>query len=46
MTPILTLLALAFVGLAIIWPLSFFGYSFYADLVKKEEEKHAQHGGH
>ena len=46
MTPILYVLLVAFIGLAVIWPLSFFGYSFYAELVHKEEEKHAKHGGH
>jgi hypothetical protein len=46
MTPILYVLGAAFVGLAVLWPLSFFGYGFYRDLVHKEEEKHASHGGH
>lgn len=46
MTPILAIIGCAFVGLAVIWPLSFFGYSFYAELVHNEEEKHAKHGGH
>ena len=46
MTPILYILLAAFVGLAVIWPLSFFGYRYYVELVHKEEEKHAQQGGH
>jgi hypothetical protein len=46
MTPVLYILLAAFVGLAVVWPLSFFGFHFYADLVHQEEEKHAQHGGH
>jgi hypothetical protein len=46
MTPILYILGAAFLGLAVLWPLSFFGYNMYRDLVQKEEEKHASHGGH
>lgn len=47
MTPIHILLAIAFVGLAIVWPLAYFGQQFWKDLVKAEEEKHAKHnGGH
>jgi len=46
MTPILSILGVAFLGLAIVWPLSYFGYKFYADLVKKETEKHEKQGGH
>lgn len=47
MTPILMFIGLAFVGLAVVWPLSYFGYAFYADHVHAEEEKHAKHsGGH
>lgn len=45
-TPILYVILIAAVGLAVVWPLSFFGFEFYADLVAKENEKHAQHGGH
>lgn len=46
MTPILSILAAAFLFLAVIWPLSYFGYKFYAGLVDAENEKHAKHGGH
>lgn len=46
MTPILTILGCAFLFLAVIWPLSYFGYKFYAGLVEAEEKKHAAHGGH
>lgn len=46
MTPILSILAAIFVGLAVVWPLSYFGYKFYAGLVEAENEKHAKQGGH
>ena len=46
MNPVLILLGLAFIGLAVIWPLSYFGYAYYAQTVHDEEAKHAQHGGH
>jgi hypothetical protein len=46
MTPILTILAGAFFFLAVVWPLSHFGYRFYLQLVEAEEKKHAAHGGH
>ncbi len=46
MTPILYILCALFVGLAVVWPLAFFGFHFYADLVAKENEKHAARGGH
>lgn len=46
MTPLLAIIGCAFVGLAVVWPLSYFGYEYYAELVHNEEEKHAKHGGH
>ena len=46
MTPVLTIIGIAFICLAVLWPLSYFGYGFYADLVHKEDEKHAKRGGH
>lgn len=45
MTPILTILAAAAVGIAVIWPLSYFGYNYYKGLVDAENEKHAKQGG-
>ena len=46
MTPILYVLGAAFVGLALVWPLSFFGYRFYRDVVEAEEAKHAKDAAH
>ena len=46
MTPILDVLGAAFIGLAVVWPLSFFGYGFYADTVAAEMKRHEQGGGH
>ncbi|HTB35208.1 MAG TPA: hypothetical protein VK842_10115 [bacterium] len=46
MTPILDLLGAAFVGLAVVWPLSFFGHRFYSETVEAELKRHAQEGGH
>jgi hypothetical protein len=46
MTPILDVLGVVFVGLAVVWPLSFFGYRFYADTVAAEMRKHQQDMGH
>ena len=46
MTPILILYAVAFLGLAVIWPLAYFGQKFWKELVAAENEKHAKHGGH
>jgi hypothetical protein len=40
------LLVVAFFGLAIVWPLAYFGQKFWKDVVRAEEEKHAKHGGH
>jgi hypothetical protein len=45
MTPLLYVFYAAFVGLAVVWPLAFFGHRFYADLVAAENEKHARQGG-
>lgn len=45
MTPILPLLGCVFLGLAVVWPLAFFGHQFYAATVKAEEERHAAEGG-
>jgi len=45
MTPILYILAAAAVGIAVVWPLSYFGYNYYAALVAAENEKHAKQGG-
>ncbi|HTB22244.1 MAG TPA: hypothetical protein VK914_06025 [bacterium] len=42
MTPLLPILYAVFIGLALIWPLAFFGYRFYVDLVAAETEKHAK----
>lgn len=44
MTPILTVLGMAFIVLAVLWPLAYFGQKYWKDLVKAEEEKHAQEG--
>ena len=46
MTPILDILGFAFVGLAVVWPLSFFGYRYYRELVDAEEARHAAEGKH
>jgi hypothetical protein len=46
MTPVLDILGFAFVGLAVLWPLSFFGYRFYRGLVEAEEARHAAEGKH
>lgn len=46
MNTIHILLASAFVGLAVIWPLAFFGYKYFQDTTRDEMEKHAKHGGH
>lgn len=46
MTPILILLGCAFLGLAVVWPLAYFGYEFYSSTIHAEEEKHARQGGH
>ena len=46
MTILLPLLGAAFVGLAVVWPLAFFGYRYYTELVAQETAKHAHSGGH
>jgi hypothetical protein len=46
MTPIHSILGALFIGLAIVWPLAYFGQQYWKDLVKAEEEKHAKQGGH
>jgi hypothetical protein len=47
MTPLLYVFYAAFIGLAFVWPLAFFGYRFYAGLVAAEMKKHeTQSGGH
>lgn len=46
MTPILPILGVAFLALAIVWPLSYFGYKYYIGLVEAENEKHSKQGGH
>jgi hypothetical protein len=45
-TPILPILGIAFFGLAVVWPLSFFGYRYYRELVDAEEARHAAEGKH
>lgn len=44
MTPILYLLAAIAIAIAVVWPLSYFGYNFYAKLVEAENAKHAKQG--
>ena len=46
MTPLLDLLGAAFVGLAVVWPLSFFGHRFYRETVEAELKRHAEEGRH
>jgi len=41
MTPLLYVLYALFFALALVWPLAFFGYRYYVDLVAAETEKHA-----
>lgn len=45
MTPVHILLIVAFFGLAIVWPLAYFGQQYWKDLVQAETEKHAKHSG-
>lgn len=45
MTPILIVLGAAFLGVALLWPLAFFGYRYYLDVVTAEEARHEQEGG-
>jgi hypothetical protein len=42
MSPLLYVLYAAFIGLAFVWPLAFFGYRYYASLVAAEMEKHGK----
>ena len=37
MTWVHVLLMATFVGLAVVWPISFFGYKFYADLTHVDD---------
>ncbi len=46
MNPIHILLGVSFIGLALIWPLAFFGYKYFRDTTHAEMEKHAKHGSH
>lgn len=46
MTPILSVLGLAFIGLAVVWPLAFFGHQYYREMVEAEEARHAAEGKH
>lgn len=45
MNPVKVILLSAFIGIAFVWPLAYFGQQFWKDLVKAEEERHAQEGG-
>ncbi|HTA16987.1 MAG TPA: hypothetical protein VK786_04510 [bacterium] len=47
MCPLSCFFAAAAVALAVIWPLAFFGYRYYASLVAAEMKKHEeQAAGH
>lgn len=45
MTPLLWILGAVFLGLAVIWPLAYFGQNFWKELVAAEEARHAKEGG-
>ena len=46
MTPILPILGAAFIGLALLWPLAFFGYHYYREMVDAETARHEAEGKH